>query len=292
MAIYELAYPEPEITTKDVSLVIFLHGVFADAGRVSTIISHLLKNGMECERLLDFDGDVFTDYTNRRPRLIVDAHTLFPIEDIDIHLDLLTDPNGRQILFLNGHEPDYNWKKFARAIAEIVKRFSIKSVFTLYSTAMTVPHTRPQIVSAHGNDPSIIADYFNIDDPQTIPGAAQLYIEYALMEHTSARVIGFNCHVPHYAAGADYPISALALLEAIEKHTGVQLPLASLEKDVEESLESINSQANNDSDLSNMLGKLEDQYDIIMKEFHDRIPSQEILDAELEKFLSELEGDN
>jgi len=109
--------------------------------------------------------------------------------------------------------------------------------------------------------------------------------------------------VPHYLAQSNYPGASAALLIAMSKVTGLELPVAALENAAEQMREQIDGEVASNAEVASVVTSLENQYDAYMRAKNEQasllaadqdVPSGEELGAEFEKFLAahaaELDG--
>ncbi|MEJ7755662.1 MAG: PAC2 family protein [Nocardioidaceae bacterium] len=69
---------------------------------------------------------------------------------------------------------------------------------------MGVPHTRPLVITAHGNRKELV-DRRNLWSGQLmVPSSAQALLELRLGE-LGHDAVGYVVHVPHYLAQVEYP---------------------------------------------------------------------------------------
>jgi hypothetical protein len=104
--------------------------------------------------------------------------------------------------------------------------------------------------------------------------------------------------VPHYLAQAAFPPAAEALIGAISRATGLDLPVGSLPEASAEAQESIASLVGQSEELVELVRTLETQYDAVVASRADaldagdtvagqQLPTADELGAELERFLAE-----
>lgn len=302
---YELEYPGPSFGVSEgdggLSMVIALQG-YADAGQgVQQAGQHLLQ-ALDHSAVASFHVDDLIDYRSRRPGVTIDEGRLVDREDLSLTLYRLEDSQGRPFLLLYGPEPDLRWEAFSRAVAELTERTGVDRVITLYAAPMTVPHTRPLVVSAHGTDPSLTKDLRNWDSRMIMPGSATLDVEL-LLSRAGLTTVGLTAHVPHYIAASDYPEATYGLLHAVESVAGLDLPLRALEADMDKVRQQLAEQVDDSAEIAAVVGALERQYDEELSRLRRRrengllapgqeVPSGEEISAEVEKFLATAAGDS
>jgi hypothetical protein len=249
-----------------------------------------------------FDVDALIDYRSRRPGVTIDRSRLIGSEELALTLHRLEDSAGHPFLLLEGPEPDLRWNSFSRAVTELSKSLGVDRSMTLYAAPMTVPHTRPLVVSAHASDPTLVADLQRWESRMIIPGSAALRTEISLSK-AGVDTVGLTAHVPHYIAASDYPEATYGLLHAVEQVGDLELPLRALRADMEKVRKQLAEQVEESGEIGTVVAALERQYDEEMARIRRRrensllapgenVPSGEELGAEFERFLAGMSGDS
>ncbi|GAB3941474.1 PAC2 family protein [Corynebacterium tapiri] len=298
---YELEYPAPSMahdSSEGPNMIIALNG-YADAGQsIEQSASHL-KAALDHRPLVSFNNDELVDYRSRRPAVTLTDDHIASAEDLTLSIDVVRDNLGTPFLLLSGPEPDLRWEAFTKAVADIADKHDVQNTICLYGAPMTVPHTRPLVVSAHGNNQELVGDMFRLESTLTIPGSASLMIEREL--HKRGRnVAGFTAHVPHYIAAGPYPAASLRLLQSVQDATGLSFPLRSLEADAERSAQQLGEYLESNDEVAQVVSQLEQQYDEEMERYRAEhpnvampgersLPSGEEIGAEFERFLASVE---
>ena len=298
---YELEYPTPEIRDghqHGPTLVVALQG-YADAGQAVEAVSEHLLAALENRLVASFNTDELVDFRSRRPAVTMEDHEIIRTDEINLDMRVLRDPEGRSFLLLSGPEPDMHWNAFTEAVTDLVERYDVENTICLYSAPMTVPHTRPLVVSAHGNAPGLVGRMYRFDGKVVLPGSAALRIEAALAR-AGRNVAGYTAHVPHYVAASPYPAATLNLLRSVADATDLDLPLRTLEHDARRVAEQLAEQTDDSGEIQQVVRALEEQYDEAVEKYreaHPRavmpgeadLPSGEELGAEFERFLARLD---
>ena len=296
-SMYEMEFPAPEVTASDngVTMVIALQG-YADAGHAVTRSAQHLLDALDSRPIATFNNDELMDYRSRRPAVTLADSKLVDIDKLNLSLHALRDTDGRPFLLLSGPEPDLRWEAFAGAVADLADRFDVAEAISLYAAPMTVPHTRPMMVTAHGTDPKSVQNFHSWPMQMQVPGAASLQIESAIAGR-GRNTVGLTAHVPHYIAGSEYPEAILRLLQGVSKLANLSLPLGAIEKDAERSLEQLADLTEENHEVAAVVQILEQQYDeeaARMQELRTNpllddgeVPSGDELGAEFERFLAE-----
>lgn len=299
---YDLEYPSPEVAAtpdRGPTLIVALQG-YADAGHAIESSAHHLLQALEHMPVASFHSDELIDYRSRRPTATIAENQLADMEDARLELRVFRDTAGTPFLLLAGPEPDMRWNAFTEAVVGLVDRFHVDKTVCLYAAPMAVPHTRPLVVTAHGNTPEMLQQHFTMGATIRVPGSAALMLEHRLQQ-SGHKVGGFTAHVPHYVASSEFPEATLKLLRAVERAAGLDLPLESLELDVERTAAQLNEQTVESQEIQKVLKILEAQYDQDLERYVARseqsalatdstMPSGDELGAEFERFLQSLDS--
>jgi proteasome assembly chaperone (PAC2) family protein len=258
-------------------LVAALEG-WVDAGSAGTTAAAQLADGGRL--VATFDADAIYDYRARRPTLdIVDGRPI-SLEWPSLTLTATT-IGERELLVLTGPEPDYRWRELADAVMTLARRLRTASWASLGAIPAAVPHTRPVPIlataSASGLLPSGIRQ--GPDGLLRVPSAALSVLELTASA-TGIPAVGFFAQVPHYV-NATYPTASIALLTALGRHLGVELPVGSLATRALERRSMLDAASASDDDTKAYVTRLEALAD------ESRLPEGDELIADIERFLRE-----
>ena len=301
---YELEYPSPEVSGNSQSgptLIVALQG-YADAGHaVEASASHLL-DALDHRLIASFNNDELIDYRSRRPVVVIENNEVISMDDLSLGLHVVRDNENKPFLVLAGPEPDLRWGDFSHAVADLADKFGVENTICLYAAPMMVPHTRPTVVTAHGNSADRLKGKVALDARLTVPGSAALKLEMLLKEQ-GKNVSGYTVHVPNYVAASSYPAATLKLLESIADSADLALPLLALERDAEKVHRQLMEQTSDSSEIQAVVTSLEQRYDEELERYYSQkaqtalpsdseVPSGDELGAEFEKFLADLDSNS
>lgn len=258
-------------------LVAALEG-WVDAGAAGTTAAGQLA---ESGRVVaTFDADAIYDYRARRPTLdILDGRPvalewpLLSVRAVSIE--------ERELLVLTGPEPDYRWRELADDVVAMARRLGVASWASLGAIPAAVPHTRPVPIlataSASGLLPAGIRQ--GPDGLLRVPSAALSVLELAAAE-AGIPAVGFFAQVPHYVNAA-YPTASIALLTALGRYLGVELPVGQLATRALERRNLLDAATASDEQTKSYVERLEQLAD------ESRLPEGDELIADIERFLRE-----
>jgi proteasome assembly chaperone (PAC2) family protein len=262
-------------------LVAALEG-WVDAGSAgTTAASQLADSG---RRVATFDADAIYDYRSRRPTLdIIDGRPI-KLDWPELTLTATT-IDGSDLLVLTGPEPDYRWHELADDVVALARRLGVASWASLGAIPAAVPHTRPVPIlataSAAGLLPSGIRQ--GPDGLLRVPSAMLSVLELTAAEG-GIPAVGFFAQVPHYV-NATYPTASIALLTALGRYLGVELPVGQLATRALERRGLLDAAAAADEQTKAYVERLEALAD------ESRLPEGDELIADIERFLREGGGD-
>ena len=268
---------------------------FLDAGATGRIaISHMIET-LDCRLIAEFDIDHLYDYRGRRPRATFLSDHYGEIDLPELKLFELTDTQGQGFLVLQGPEPDMGWKTVRDTLLELIERWDVELIVSVQGVPFPAPHTRPVQITAHGNDPDLIAGREPWVGDIEIPGSLTGLLEISL-NAAERKAMGFVAHVPHYLTGADYPSAAVRVIEELSATTGLMIPLDDLRTRAEEADAEIGRQVSADPENAQVVTALERQLDGLLAaraaenaETPADLPTADEIAAQVERFLADLD---
>lgn len=274
------------------TMVYALDGFLGAGSAPRLAAAHLAEQPGEV--LASFDIDDYYDYRARRPPMVFDRDHYTDYEDPTLQVRLQRDEAGRPYLLLAGPEPDFRWEQFITQVHEVIEEYDVDLSVGMGAVPMGVPHTRPLMITAHGNRSELV-DRRNLWSGQLmVPASAQALLEYRLGEW-GHDAVGYVVHVPQYLAQVDYPTASIALLEAVVQRTGLEFDLEPLRARQAEAIADIEQQIR-DQDGGEVLAGLEEQYDAFTRGAteslladDDKLPSGDEIGRQFEQFLARID---
>ncbi|WP_020521889.1 proteasome assembly chaperone family protein [Catelliglobosispora koreensis] len=288
--LYELATDLP-----DLGRPVLLHALtgFIDAGAAGRLAREHLLQTLDARVIATFDIDQLYDYRSRRPLMHFAADHWESYDEPKLELHAVDDDSGTPFLLLTGPEPDLQWERFVAAVTAIIRDLNVRLTVGIHAIPMSVPHTRPSGITAHGTNPGLIQGYEPWIANVQVPGSITNLLEFRLGQN-GHDAIGFAAHVPHYLAESEYPQAAELLVTSVSRATGLLLPVSDLSDAAERVREEVDRQLTNNQQASAVVHALEEQYDAFMRGRGSNLltdsaplPTADELGAELERFLAE-----
>ena len=232
-----------------------------DGGSAATIAAAFLRNRCDAELFGSIDPDGFVDYQQTRPVVSVEEGHVRRITWPETELFHARLPDGeRDIVLVIGVEPNFRWKQYSGAIAELASQLGCSLAVTLGGLLADTPHTRDVPVSGAAHDPALIGRFdlepIRYEGPTGIVGV--LHDDLHRLGIPSASLWAA---VPHYLGGNPNPTAALALVRALEPLLGCELSPAELEEASAEFDRQIARVVAKDADMRSYVADLEERLD-------------------------------
>ena len=291
--LYELVPDRPETARPEGLVLVQALDGFVDAGSATSLARAHLLTALGAQVVARFDVDQLHDYRARRPAMLFVEDHWESVEAPELAVHLLRDEGGTPFLLLSGPEPDVQWERFVAAVQLLMDDLGVRLVVGLNAIPMSLPHTRPVGVIAHGTDPALLEGSEPWIGTVTVPASAGHLLELRLGEADRAAV-GFAAHVPHYVSQSEFPAAAAALVREISAATGLVLPTTALDEAATVTRAAIDEQVAQAPEVAAVVKALEEQYDSFVAgrgrsllAGDSELPSADELGAELERFLAE-----
>ena len=259
-----------------------------DAAEAASAALDTLERGWEARRFGTFDAEEFFDFQTTRPQIKltegVTRRIVWPENALSATAPSLGSASGRGVVFLSGPEPNFRWRSFCAAVAELAKDLGVELVVTMGALLADVPHSRPVSVSANSQDPALVENLglsaSRYEGPTGITG-----ILHRACAEGGLPSVSFWASVPHYLPAVPSAPATLALLNSLSNLLGMEVDTSELERTADAYQEHVSVAVSQASDLSSYVRMLEDRFDAQAGEGSRNLPSGEDLARELEGFL-------
>lgn len=252
-----------------------------DAGEAASGAVSLLTTAWKAAPAGAIDPEDYYDFQVTRPVTeVVEGTTHHLIWPTTRLLTARLDRAGRDIVLVQGIEPNMRWQRFCAELVEAFTGLGAELVVLLGALLADSPHTRPVPLSASASDPALAgglraspADY---KGPTGIVGVLQ----HACAE-AGIPAVSLWAAVPHYVAQAPSPKATLALLRGVEDVLDTSLPLGDLPQEARAWERGVNELAEQDSEVAEYVRTLEEAKDAT------ELPeaSGDAIAAEFERYL-------
>jgi hypothetical protein len=275
-------------------LVVAMEG-WIDSSSAAQHAMELLVKEVGATAILTFDPDSFIDFRARRPtmelregvntRLVWSAPVLHHGRDI----------NDRDVLVLNGPEPDMAWNRFAGLVGDLAKKFGVRRMIGLGAYPYATPHTRTVYVSCTSPSVDFVASLPYLKSSVDVPAGMEALLEHA-MHARKIPAVGLWARVPHYVSAMAYPAATAALLGGVCDVGGISIDASEVRTQATVQRERLDQLVSGNPDHARMLAQLEETFDQELASgttevnFGGPIPSGDELAAEFERYLREQRG--
>ena len=272
MALYSLTDPGDLVAP---SLIGAFDG-WVDAGSAATrALGDIAADGRV---VATFDPDALFDYRSRRPTLGI----------VDGRLDELGWPeltiravrfDDHDLLILAGPEPDDRWRAFSGSVVELARQLGVVGWVSLGAIPAAVPHTRAVPIIGTSSAPDLLRGDVRPGPAGVlrVPAAALSVLEMAVAD-AGIPAVGYFAQIPHYVSGP-YPAASAALLAALGRHLGIDLPAGALDEEARQLRARLDAATASEEQTRAYVERLEAMVD------EERLPSGDDLISEIERFL-------
>lgn len=230
-----------------------------DAGdAASDAVEHLVQKSNAVD-VLEVDLGEYIDYQQVRPHIVTDDNGKRAIEwpTVRIRHGML---DGRDIIFVDGDEPNYKWRQFASELADDFSRLDPSALIFLGAMLEDVPHTRPTPIYGTSTDPTIAARCGFA--PSTYEGPTGILgVLSVVCASRGLPVTSLWAGLPHYISHAPSPKAVIALLNALEDVLSLHIDLGDYLEQSRAWQRRCDELATEDDELAEYIKSLEVQHD-------------------------------
>ncbi len=261
-------------------VVVVAFGGWNDAGNAATDAVKHLEEAYGAEPVYALDPDDFYDFQVNRPLVGLDSGRQRRITWPTTEFLIGELPDGRDLVLVQGLEPNLRWRQFSTLIASALSSSSATRVHLLGSLLADTPHTRPIPVSVTASDQTLMAELGL--EPSTYEGPTGIIGVLAdTLSRAGLQVLMLWSAIPHYVSHPPCPKATLALLSQLEDALDVSLDLGELTELARAWERGVDELAAEDSEVAEYVASLEQQQDAA------ELPeaSGEAIAAEFERYL-------
>jgi len=267
-------------------LVAAFEGWFDVGGAATNALERLVERASSTH-VASLDPDEFYDFSQRRPLTsLSEGRRKITWPSVDVHTLRL--PNSdRDLVVIVGVEPHLRWRSFAEAVGTVAERCRIALLVTLGAVLAEVPHTRPFSVTGSTSD-SDLAEALRLDAPSYQGPTGVVGVLHTHFQDLETPAVSLRVAEPHYASGSPNPKASRALLERLERVTGLRTGWAELDSAADEWEERVSDAMHEDDEILDYVESLERKADALTAR---EMPSPDDLAAEFERFLRQQGGE-
>ncbi|HKG35611.1 MAG TPA: PAC2 family protein [Solirubrobacterales bacterium] len=255
-----------------------------DAAAAASTALETVAGTLESELIAELDPEEFFDFQANRPTITLTEGQTRHVEWPSNQLIASRAPGAeRDLLLLDGTEPNLRWRTFADVFADAAERLGVELVVTLGALIAEVAHTMPVPITGLASDEELVErldlQRSNYEGPTGIVGVL----------HDACRLRGIAsaslwAAVPHYVAAVPNPKAALALLRRLEGLTGVAVDATELEDETETYEEQVGRAVAANPEIEELVGRIE-QEQLEDDEPSLDLPSADTIARDFQRFL-------
>ena len=213
----------------DPVLVVMLSG-WIDASGAAAAAMATLQQEVDAIPLVSFDDDLYIDYRARRPTLELRDGEATRLVWASPEMQFGQTAAGRDVVLLNGPEPDMAWHRFCATVADLADQLGVRRMVGLGAYPFATPHTRPVILSATSPSKDVLASLPFLTNSVDVPAGMAAAIEQE-MHARGIPSVGVWAQVPHYVASMSYPAASVALLDGLATAAGIAVDAGELRRE-------------------------------------------------------------
>jgi proteasome assembly chaperone (PAC2) family protein len=256
------------------------------AGSASAALATVAAS-LDSELVASVDPEEFFDFQANRPMISLDEGQTRQIDWPANSLITAEAPFAeRDLVLLDGTEPNLRWRTFSEAIATAAERMGVEMVITLGALLAEVSHNLPVPITGLASDEDLVEELdlsrSTYEGPTGIVGVV----------HDTCRKRGMTsaslwAAVPHYVAAVPNPKAALALLRRLEALTGIAVDASELEEETESYEEQVGRAVAANPEIEELVQRIEEQQAEQLSEEGEELPSGDTIASEFQDFLRE-----
>jgi proteasome assembly chaperone (PAC2) family protein len=261
-----------------------------DAAGAASSALDTVAAALDAEVLATVDPEEFFDFQANRPTISLSEGQTRQIDWPENTLLLARAPAAeRDLVLLDGTEPNLRWRTFAELISGAAERVGVEMVITLGALIAEVAHTLPVPITGLASDQELVErldlQRSSYEGPTGIVGVVHDACRRAGM--TSASLWAA---VPHYVAAVPNPKAALALLRRLEGLTGISVDASDLEQEASTYEEQVGRAVAANPEIEELVQRIESEQAEQSSEGED-IPSADTIARDFQRFLRQRGAD-
>jgi hypothetical protein len=264
-------------------LVVVLDG-WIDAGLGAAAAVEAITPSTPLDSVAVFDTDTLLDHRARRPTMHIADGITTDLTWPSIEMKAGADPDGSDVLFLLGAEPDHQWRAFAADVVALAMEMGCRMVVGLGAYPAPVPHTRPTRVIATTASRELAERVGIVHGRIDVPAGVQAAIE----EHAhqvGLPSVGLWAQVPHYASAMPYPAAGEALIGSLNDVADLRFGTGRLGDEAAAARIRLDGLIEDSTEHQQLVRQLEAQVDAVADAEGAGLPSGEELAEELQRYL-------
>jgi proteasome assembly chaperone (PAC2) family protein len=260
-----------------------------DAAASASTALATIAGSLGAEPLASIDPEEFFDFQAARPTIRLSEGQTREIDWPANRLLAAPAPTAkRDLVLLDGTEPNLRWRTFSEAIAEAAERLRVQLIVTLGALIADVAHTLPVPITGLASSEELVRELdfesSNYEGPTGIVG-----VLHDACRRRGIKSVSLWAAVPHYVAAVPNPKAALALLRRLERLTGIAFDATELEAESERFDEQVQRAVASNPEIEELVRGLEEEQADRLETGED-VPSADAIAREFQNFLRQRGG--
>ena len=254
-----------------------------DAADSASSAVAFLAESLEPKKYASIDPEEFYNFGETRPtvRMVDDVREIkWPANTFSYSRR----QDGRDLIFLQGVEPQLKWRTFTQLVGEAAEAAGASMVVSLGALLAEVPHTQDVRVTGGSTDPELASllglERSTYEGPTGIVG-----VLHTFFREKGLPSVSLWANVPHYIRAFPNPRASRALLSRLSTLLDVKLDLEELDEKTTEFDQQIQEGLSQNPEVAEYVRELESRVDEEETPPQSELPSGESLVADLELFL-------
>ena len=257
-----------------------------DAGDAASAALRFVGASLGASRFAQIDPEEFYDFQATRPRIrLVEGRTR-EISWPSIEIYEARAPRApRDLVLLQGPEPSFRWRSFAKLIVDLAEALGTQMVVTLGALLADVPHSKPVNITGIASDESLV-DHLGLSSASYEGPTGIVGVLHSACQEAGVPSASLWASVPHYVAAAPNPKAALALVRRLESLVGVTVDASELETAAGDYERQVSLAVQSDPDVQAFVERLERAAEEEADDFDPtELPSGDVIAREFQRFL-------
>ncbi len=242
-------------------LIVGFYG-WSNAGNVSSDTVAHLQESLKPRAFATLNDEEFINHALNRPIGHIENGIVLHLESLTTELSYWNNLEGdRDIALFLGKEPHTNWRGYAQIILELIRKLSIKRLYTVGGVQDTISHSAPVLISVVGSSSHLVNGIIKSSggiEPANYYGPVSIHsylVKMSIDEGIDA--ISLWGHVPAYLQRS--PRVVKKLVSILNKAVGMNCPTQSLQQQSMDLDRKINEAIAKDPSLREMIDSIEDK---------------------------------
>ena len=257
-----------------------------DAGDAASAALRFVGASLGATRFAQIDPEEFYDFQATRPRIrLVDGRTR-EISWPSVEIYEARAPRApRDLVLLQGPEPSFRWRSFARLVVDLAEALGTQMIVTLGALLADVPHSKPVNITGIASDDSLV-DRLGLSSASYEGPTGIVGVLHSACQEAGVPSASLWASVPHYVAAAPNPKAALALVRRLESLVGVTVDASELESAAGDYERQVSLAVQSDPDVQAFVERLERAAEEEADDLDPtELPSGDVIAREFQRFL-------